>query len=134
MDAGPYKLMPDNLNAITSGVRLDEAALDRLRELDPDGRHGVVRRVLLAFETSLSRVMAQLTKEVGQGRPEVVAGAAHMLKSSAASVGALALSACCAKVEQRRRGGDAEGLDEDVRSMLAEAESALKAVRAMLHP
>ena len=36
-------------------TRLDDAALSKLRDLDPDGRRGVVARVLIAFESSLAR-------------------------------------------------------------------------------
>ena len=75
---------------------LDAAALARLRELDPDGRHGVLTRVLAAFETSLARMLVQLRAELDAGDPGVVAGVAHTLKSSSASVGALALAASCA--------------------------------------
>ena len=38
-------------------LTLDAEALARLRELDPDGRHGVVERVLNAFEMSLPKLV-----------------------------------------------------------------------------
>jgi len=121
------------MSAEPERLSLDQGALDRLRELDPDGRHGVLPRVLQTFETSLARMVAQLQSELGQGRATTVAGVAHTLKSSAASVGAMALSKRCAEVERQRRGGQAEGLDDDVLSLIAESELALLAVRAMLH-
>jgi hypothetical protein len=72
---------------------LDETALARLRELDPDGRHGVLQRVLTAFETSLTRSLGQLQDPQASADAKTVAALAHTLKSSSASVGALALSA-----------------------------------------
>ena len=114
--------------------RLDADALARLRELDPDGRHGVVMRVLGAFETSLMRMAAQLRVDGGEGRPGVVATVAHTLKSSAASVGALELSRTCAEVERRLREGQPGDLQADIARLLAAAEAALMAVRAMLRP
>jgi len=102
-------------------VTLDATALARLRELDPDGRHGVVVRVLEAFETSLGRLLGQLRDEPDAGDAAVVAGIAHTLKSSSASVGALALSARCAEIERRLREG-------------ADGEAALRSVGAMLRP
>jgi HPt (histidine-containing phosphotransfer) domain-containing protein len=114
--------------------RLDAAALERLQELDPDGRQGVVRRVLEAYETSLQRMLLQLAAERHSGNPQTVSNIAHTLKSSSASVGALALSTVCHEVERRRRGGDAVGLDGDVAQIVAEGEAALAAVRAMLRP
>lgn len=114
--------------------RLDANALARLQELDPDGRHGVVQRVLEAFETSLVRMLAQLVQSAAAPDPLVVARIAHTLKSSSASVGALALSGLCAEIEKKRRDGDAVGVQADVAAMVAEAESALVAVRAILRP
>ena len=113
--------------------RLDETALGRLRELDPDGRHGVMRRVLQAFDASLSRMLLQLAAEREGGSPAVVSGIAHTLKSSAGSVGALLLAAVCAAVEKRQHGaGDSSHLRADIDQLQAEGQAALNAVRAML--
>lgn len=116
--------------------QLDRAALDRLRELDPDGRLGVLQRVLTAFETSLARMLVQLQAESApagsEGNPAVVATIAHTLKSSSASVGAVPLAAACADVERRIRAGEPGSLEADVQRIIAEGESALVAVRAIL--
>lgn len=111
---------------------LDPQALARLRELDPDGRQGVLTRVLTAFETSLMRMIAQLQAERDAGHPAVIAGVAHTLKSSSASVGALALSRICAEVEARLRSGDSSRLQSDIVRLIAAGESALLAVAAIL--
>ncbi|MBE0547583.1 MAG: Hpt domain-containing protein [Rubrivivax sp.] len=113
---------------------LDEASLARLRELDPDGVHGVVNRVLAAYETSLNRLLGQLRSETCAGDAALVAGIAHTLKSSSASVGALALAASCADIERRLRAGAAGDLRADVQRLLAEGEAALRAVGAVLRP
>jgi len=111
---------------------LDVAALSRLRELDPDGRHGVLSRVLTAFETSLARMLVQLQSESGRGDPEVVRGIAHTLKSSSASVGALALARACGEVERRLRDGQHDDVCADAGRLAMEAQRALQAVGAML--
>ena len=115
---------------------LDSQALDRLRELDPDGRHGVVHRVLTAFEGSLARMctvlQAQAAADVAE--PGVVNGIAHTLKSSSASVGALALSRACADVESQLRLNPGRELAPDIQRLLIESAAALVAVRAMLRP
>lgn len=115
---------------------LDTQALDRLRELDPDGRHGVLHRVLTAFEGSLARMctvlQAQAAADVAE--PGVVNGIAHTLKSSSASVGALALSRACADVESQLRLNPGRELAPDIQRLLIESAAALVAVRAMLRP
>jgi hypothetical protein len=113
-------------------VTLDAAALARLRELDPQGRHGVVVRVLAAFESSLTRMLEQLAAERDGGKAQVVGAAAHTLKSSAASVGALRLASACAEVERRVRAGGPTAQRHDIDWLLLEGEAALAAVRAML--
>ncbi len=113
---------------------LDAQALARLRELDPDGRQGVLGRVLTAFDTSLARMIAQLMAEADGGSPEVVAGIAHTLKSSSASVGALELSRACADVEARLRSGPSADLRHDIERLIALAEAAQRSVAAILRP
>ena len=116
-------------------ITLDAGALARLRELDPDGRHGVVVRVMKAFETSLTRMLGQLTGQTGgtgPADPAVVGSVAQTLKSSSASVGALSLSRTCAEIEQGVRSGTVTDLDVQVRRLIAECEAALAAVGAML--
>lgn len=111
---------------------LDTQALARLRELDPDGRLGVVQRVLAAFESSLHRMLGQL--QALQPSPEAtqVANIAHTLKSSSASVGALNLSRTCAEVETRLRKGDTSAMQLDISRLISEGQAALHAVGAIL--
>ena len=125
---------PPGAPATPGPAPLDAGALSRLRELDPDGRHGVLQRVLAAFETSLARMLVQLAAELEDGDAGVVSAVAHTLKSSSASVGALPLSRACAEVERRLRDGLPGELAADVERLLAEGEAALVSVRAMLRP
>lgn len=129
--AAPAQRMNDE-PSVPASPTLDAAALAKLRELDPDGRHGVVPRVLAAFETSLTRLLGQLRAQAAQADAEVVAGVAHTLKSSSASVGALALAAACTDVERRLRSGGGGDLAADVQRLVAEGEGALRAVAATL--
>lgn len=84
-------------------VVLDAVALGRLRELDPDGSRGLLPRLLLSFETALLRLLDQMPAAAAAGDAAAVCAQAHTLKSSSASVGALALSQVCAEVERRIR-------------------------------
>jgi len=113
---------------------LDAAALARLRELDPDGRHGVLQRVLTAYEISLVRMHAQVAAQLDAPDAEVLKSVTHTLKSSSAAVGALSLAQCCSELERGLREGTVVDLRAEVRRLLAETETAQSAVEAMLHP
>lgn len=119
-------------HAADAAEPLDAQALARLRELDPEGSHGVVVRVMQTFETSLVRQMALLAQARDAGDDAAIGNIAHSLKSSSASLGALALSARCAQVEQAVRSGELSGLAPQVEQLLLQAQGALTAVRAML--
>lgn len=125
---------PDPPKKAIAAIRLDAQAMARLRELDPDGRQGVVTRVLVAFETSLARMLTQLQAERIAEHASVVAGVAHMLKSSSASVGALELAKACADIELKLRHGDVSSLQHDISRLISEGESAQQAVSAILRP
>lgn len=78
---------------------LDAAAIAQLQALDPTGRGGLVRRVLLAFESSSARLSAQLETARAEGDRATMRLVAHTLKSSAAIVGATRLSQLAAAAE-----------------------------------
>lgn len=111
---------------------LDEACLQRLHELDPQGTNRVVERVLRAFESSLQRLLPQSAQALERGDHEAVRHVVHTLKSSSASVGALALSRCCGEIEHRLRAQQADGLDRMLADLDAECGRVLAAVRALL--
>jgi len=126
--------IPGAPSTAASSTALDAAALARLRELDPDGRQGVLLRVLAAYETSLARMLGQLHAARDAGDAGAVAELAHKLKSSSASVGAIALAATCAEIERRLRAGAPGDLAADVARLAADGGAALGAVGAMLRP
>ena len=82
---------------------LDEEALTRLRELDPNGQNHLLERVLRAFETSLVRLAPQMREARQRSDMAAIRHIAHTVKSSAASVGALRLSRLCAEIEAGAR-------------------------------
>jgi HPt (histidine-containing phosphotransfer) domain-containing protein len=108
---------------------LDADAVARLVALDPDGKIGLLDRVLSTYTQSLQRLLAQLqtarSDHDAQGQRHV----AHTLKSSSASVGALALSSLCADVERRLRDGPMADIDGQLDSLVSEGERVLAALR-----
>jgi HPt (histidine-containing phosphotransfer) domain-containing protein len=85
---------------------LDAACMAELRALDPDGKAQLVKRVLATYQASLAKLVAQLQVARADGAWDQVSRVAHTLKSSSASIGALALSALCADIERLLRAGD----------------------------
>ena len=115
-----------------AGSVLDAAAMAELRALDPDGRGQLVKRVLSTYQASLARLMAQLAQARVETAWDQVSRVAHTLKSSSASIGALAFSAACAEVERLLRAGEQAQADAMLDRFTAEAARVEVAVRQAL--
>jgi len=100
--------------------QLDAASLQRLRELDPGGRNGLIGRVLDTYASSLARHAAELAQARASGDHAALRMVAHTLKSSSASVGALELSHACAEVERLAREGASAALEAPLASLEAQ--------------
>jgi len=111
---------------------LDAGALARLSELDPTGNGTLVQRVLTTYATSLERTRHELMLARSPMQPDTLRHLAHTLKSSSASVGALALSALCAQVEQHLRTSQPGDIGSLLDALLAEMQRVSGAVQAML--
>lgn len=117
---------------MTAQPTLDEQTIQGLRQLDPSGQHGLLGRVLRAYQTALRRQVVEMAQARDLGDAAQVAFVAHTIKSASASVGALALSAACQQTERRIRDGAGLDLGAEVENLLTLAEGALRAVEAML--
>lgn len=111
---------------------LDERALQALAELDPGGQSGLVPRVLRTFLSSMARLLDELHAHQAARDLPGQRHVAHTLKSSSASIGALALSRLCAEVERRVRENDLDGLEAALQAMIAESAQVEEAVSRML--
>ncbi len=124
---------PPSLPEPPPGERvLDEAALDRLRQLDPEGRNHLLPRVLGTYMASLAKLLAQLQVAHDAGDMAAVHMAVHTLKSSSSSVGALALSALCADAESALRDQRFDALPPLLTQLQAEALQVDAAVQQLL--
>jgi signal transduction histidine kinase/CheY-like chemotaxis protein len=119
--------------AAPSAAVLDEQALDRLRELDPNGENKLMERVVSAFETSVSRLMPQLQEAMASLQLPGIRHVAHTLKSSSASIGALELSRICADVEAMARQQQTDGMQGRVDALQAEVETVRVALKQVLN-
>lgn len=89
---------------------LDAACLTALAQLDPSGDGAFLKKVLTTYLGSLDKQVATALAARDQQQLEKVATAAHTLKASSASVGALVFAQLCGSVEGQIRRGDLEGL------------------------
>ncbi len=133
-------MTPDSLPGLgqapetISPVQLDEASLERLRELDPTGAARLMERLVAAFDSSLERLLPDLAA----GRSgdalnlDVIRHVSHTLKSSSASLGALQLAERCAEIETMARNGETQGLGALLDNMLIEIEQVRLALKALL--
>jgi HPt (histidine-containing phosphotransfer) domain-containing protein len=113
---------------------LDFETLARLRELDPTGQSRLMERVLAAFQASTLRLIPQLVESERARDLGGVRYVAHTLKSSAASVGGLQLSAICADLETRVRLGRTEELQPLVDALVEQADLLLVALARWIEP
>jgi HPt (histidine-containing phosphotransfer) domain-containing protein len=111
---------------------LDADALARLRELDPSGKSRLLERVLRAFETSATRLADQFADARARNDMQGIRHVVHTLKSSSASIGALALARICAEIESSIRADTLAGLPERCDAMDCELKAVLQAVTPML--
>ena len=128
-------LRPIGVEAPAAG--LDPAALARLATLDPTGQSRLLERVLTAFRVSVQRLMPQLDAAQLCGDRNAIRLVVHTLKSSSASIGALALSQCCAHIETAIREAALDddrpaSLAPDLAALRADLASALQAIERLL--
>ena len=111
---------------------LDADALARLRDLDPTGKTHLVERVLKAFESSSKRLALQFRQARERGDVQGIRHVVHTLKSSSASIGALALASSCAEIETSIRTVALADLSPRLDAMDRELAAVLQAVTSML--
>ncbi|MDP2762193.1 MAG: PAS domain S-box protein [Sideroxyarcus sp.] len=100
-------------NNRTQGVLLQQPALpvdvNVLKKLVGDDEE-IIRDFLHDFRASAAKTAAELKAACDGGQAKQAGALAHKLKSSARSVGALALGELCAEMEQAGKDGDAQAL------------------------
>nr|WP_281375231.1 Hpt domain-containing protein [Aquabacterium terrae] len=89
--------------------------------LDPTGANRLVQRVLSTYQVSLGKLLRQMGDGRERGDNAAIRLAAHTLKSSSASIGALELSRLCSAVETAVREGQQDAVPTLVDQLQAEA-------------
>jgi HPt (histidine-containing phosphotransfer) domain-containing protein len=114
--------MPDAL--------VDSATLAELLET-VGGDRDFLAELVETYRADCPRLLAELRAGVAAGDAQGARRAAHTLKSTSASLGALGLAAQCREIEAAAAAGDLVGLGEHVERAAAtyrEVEAALRAV------
>ena len=111
---------------------IDPAAVQSLRELDPDGGAALLREILLTFLQVADQGLAQVQAAISDGDSGALSQAAHALKSSAANVGALALSAGYRDLERLGREGGLGDADDVFQRVRQEQARAIKEIHELL--
>ncbi|MFZ1712277.1 MAG: ATP-binding protein [Nitrosomonas sp.] len=107
---------------------LDIEVLKKLIGDDP----AMIAEFLQDFHLSAAAIAEQITPALRNGQFEAVQAAAHKLKSSARSVGALVLGDCCAAMESAAKERDANRLNELLLSFTATLAEVKTRIAAML--
>ena len=112
---------PASAAAALGPLVLDAQALAVLAQLDPTGTGQLFVRVMSTYRKSLARLIAQMVSAREPFDPDSMRLAAHTLKSSSGSVGALGLAQLCGSAESALREGRFESLPKTLDALLAEA-------------
>lgn len=84
---------------------IDDARLELLHELDPDGTAALQQAVITAFLREAPTRLSALRAAVAAGGGHPLEQAAHQLKGSAANLGATRVWRLCGRVEALARSG-----------------------------
>jgi len=113
---------------------LSVQGLLKLRELDPTGGSALLRRIMKAYEESSIRLVRQLVQALQAGDGPAIRQAAHTLKSSSASVGAIKFAEVCADIEAMVRSGVLPHPSRSSDQVAQLFEQVLREVRTLVEP
>ena len=99
---------------------IDESALNRLKELQMEGKPDILRRIISAYLQSSEALIAQLQQASRVNDLQVVQNMVHSLKSSSANVGALRLSQINRELEMCCKNNTLENAMELVAAVASE--------------
>ena len=90
---------------------IDESILDSYRVLQDEGQPDIVTEFIDVYLEDIPSRMDRLRKAVAERNVAEIRSAAHAIKGSSGSVGAVLVSGVCAQLESNARAGSADGSD-----------------------
>jgi len=98
--------LPVTPQRVANAVSVDVSVLEGLVGDDPE----LIRKLLQDFRDSAAKITLELRAACAASQTTVVVAAAHKLRSAALAVGALALGALCAAMEEEAKAGDSDAI------------------------
>jgi signal transduction histidine kinase/DNA-binding response OmpR family regulator len=123
----PSKVSRSAANKIT----LDHSAIEAVRQLDPDGQDRLLSRLIALYRDDSSQLLADMDNGLKSNDAELVARAAHTLKSSSANLGATNVAAIARQIEHSARSGELADLAQQVTKLRAQRTVALSELEAL---
>ena len=111
-----------------SGKSVDQAVLDRLRELNEDDEPDIVTELIDLFLRDTPPRLAALKDAIKEGDAQALSQTAHTLKGSSANLGATRLAALNAELEKKASHGSLE----EASRLLAQLDNEFERVRHVL--
>jgi signal transduction histidine kinase/DNA-binding response OmpR family regulator len=125
-------LLPSKVSrSAANKVTLDHSAIEAVRQLDPDGNDRLLSRLIALYRDDSSQLLADIDNGMKTGDADVVARAAHTLKSSSANLGATNVAAIARQIEHAARSGDLTDLATSVTKLRAQRTVALSELEAL---
>jgi signal transduction histidine kinase/DNA-binding response OmpR family regulator len=125
-------LLPSKVSrSAANKVTLDNAAIEAVRQLDPDGKDRLLSRLIALYRDDSSQLLADIDNGLKSGDAEAIARAAHTLKSSSANLGATGVAAIARQIETSARAGEIADLAASVTKLRAQRTVALSELEAL---
>ncbi len=125
-------LLPSKVSrSAANKVTLDHSAIEAVRQLDPDGNDRLLSRLIALYRDDSSQLLVDIDNGMKAGDADIVARAAHTLKSSSANLGATNVAAIARQIEHLARGGDISGLPASFTQLRAQRTVALSELEAL---
>jgi CheY-like chemotaxis protein len=109
---------------------LDRHALDAIRGLQHEGAPDLLERVITTYLKDAPRLLQTMVDSLQRRDAAGLRLAAHSLKSSSASLGAIHLAAGCKVIELRARTNDLAGVEAQVADLAREFQAVARALEA----
>jgi len=96
---------PAGAEAAVQAPRLDQNVLNGYYDLMGDAAEAFIKDLILTYLDNTEQLFSDLRRSLAEGDSTVFTRTAHTLKSSSASLGAMALSQLCKELEFQSKGG-----------------------------